>query len=286
MKMQILLSILSFSSLAFGNWQMQVEDVNVPSVFEDKWSLIILPDPQYYSDLYPGLFDLQTTWVKNNKEHINAKYVLIPGDLTNGNKEREWQNASESLSLIDNKVPYAMCTGNHDCGLYGWSDDRTTMMDKYFPYERFQGWTGIAGYKTKGQMANTYHLFTGGDGSEWLILCLEWSPTDETLVWGQEILKQYPYKKVIVLTHAYMYYDSTRYDWKTKGIEQKWNPLSYKTPGGNDGQGIWVKLIKDNQNVFLVISGHVLGDGTGVLISQNSSGGDVIQMLTNYQPPI
>lgn len=63
-------------------------------------------------------------------------------------------------------------------------------------------------------------------------------------------------------------------------------PYRIKTQGGNDGQGIWEKLIKDNENVFLVISGHVLGDGTGVLISKNDSRGDVIQMLANYQSPI
>jgi Calcineurin-like phosphoesterase len=286
MKLQVILCILIFSTLAFGNWQMQTENVNVPSSFDDEWSLVILPDVQFYSDVYPGLFDLQAIWVRDNAERINAKYVLLPGDITNGNSEREWENASDSLSILDKKVPYVMCPGNHDSGESGWAGDRTTLMDKHFPYQRLKGWSGIAGCRTKGQMSNTYHFFTGGDGSEWLILSFEWSPTDETLAWGQQILKKFSDKKAIIMTHAYMYNDSTRYDWETKGKEQKWNPHSYKTKNGNDGQGIWEKLIKDNKNVFLVISGHVLGDGTGVLISQNSSGGDVIQMLANYQTPI
>lgn len=286
MKLQAVLCILIFSTVAFGNWQIQTDNVTVPDTFDGKWSLVILPDVQFYSDVYPGLLDLQATWVKDNAKRINAKYVLLPGDITNGNAEREWQNASDSLSILDKKVPYAMCPGNHDSGEFGWSGDRTTLMDKYFPYKRFKGWSGIAGYKTKGQMGNTYHLFTDKNGGKWLIINFEWSPTDETLEWGQQILKKFSNRKAIIQTHAYLYNDSTRYDWKTKGKQQQWNPHSYKTKNGNDGQDIWEKLIKDNKNVFLVISGHVLGDGTGVLISQNSSGGDVIQMLANYQTPI
>lgn len=286
MTLKIVYMILIFPISAFGTWQMQTENVKVPDSFEGSWSLVILPDPQFYSKFYPGLFDLQTIWIKNNAESVNIKYVILPGDITHGNQEPEWKNASDSLSVLDGKIPYAMCPGNHDCGRYGLAGDRTTLMDRFFPYRRFKGWSGIAGYMTRGQMGNTYHFFTAGDGSQWLILCLEWSPSDETLLWGQKILRQFPNRKAIVVTHAYTYHDSTRYDWKNKGRKQQWNPISYETENGNDGQGIWEKLIRDSKNVFLVISGHALGDGTGVLISKNTFGGDVIQMLANYQTPI
>lgn len=278
--------ILAISTGLCGQWQVKTDQVKVPEQFKDTWSLVLLPDVQYYNDTYPGLFELQTTWVKNNADRIGAKYVLLLGDVSNHNVDREWENASEALTILDKEVPYAMCPGNHDCGENGWSADRTTKMDLYFPYERLAGWSGIAGVKTEGQMSNTYHLFEGGDGSPWMIITLEWSPTDDTLQWADKILRQYRQRKTIIITHAYLYHDSTRYDWKTKGTAQEWNPHSYSTPGGNDGQEIWDKLIRRNENVFLVLSGHVIGDGTGLLISENDAGRSVIQKLINYQSPI
>jgi 3',5'-cyclic AMP phosphodiesterase CpdA len=269
-----------------GQWQIQTSEVKVPDSFKDTWSIVILPDVQYYSDTYPGLLELQTAWIKNNADRIGVQYVLMPGDITNHNTDREWENASVALAMLDKKVPYAMCTGNHDCGEKGASGDRSTKMDLYFPYKRLAGWSGIAGVKTKGQMSNTYHLFKGPDGSRWLILALEWAPTDDTLEWAGKILEKYRNRNAILMTHAYLYHDSTLYDWKTKEKQQEWNPHFYPTPNGNDGQEIWDKLVRRHDNVFLVLSGHVIGDGTGLLISDNDAGRPVIQKLINYQSPI
>lgn len=278
--------LLAISTGLCGQWQVQTADVKVPERFEDTWSIVILPDIQYYSDTYPGLLELQTAWILNNAKRIGAEYVLLPGDITNHNADREWENASAALAMLDKKIPYAMCPGNHDCGENGGAADRTTKMDLYFPYKRMAGWSGIAGAKHKGQMSNTYHLFKGADGSQWLILALEWAPTDETLDWAGKILEKYRKRNAIILTHAYLYHDSTRYDWKTRGDQQEWNPHSYSTPNGNDGQEIWDKLIRRHENVFLVLCGHVIGDGTGLLISANDAGRPVIENLINYQSPI
>jgi len=270
-----------------GQWQIQTENVEIPSSFEDSWSLVILPDVQYYNETYPGLFELQTQWVRNQAHKLQIQYVLLPGDITNTNSDKEWENASCALGVLDGQVPYAMCTGNHDCGPGGNAAERTTGLDRLFPYERLVGWSGLTGVKTAGQMANSYHLFEAPGSSRWLILTLEWAPTDETLQWASEILTKYTDRNAILVLHAYLYYDDSRYDWKTKGDKQEWNPHSYPTqPAGNDGQEIWDKLIRKHDNVFLVVSGHVIGDGTGLLISPTDHGAPVIQMLVNYQSPI
>jgi predicted MPP superfamily phosphohydrolase len=264
----------------------QSQKIEAPKNFEDKWSIVILPDTQYYSETYPGLFNLQTQWIIDTCNDINTRYVLLPGDITNNNRHREWQNASDALSRLDGKIPYALCTGNHDCGKNGRAKDRTTLMDEYFPYDRLAKSGGITGIRKKGESANTYHLFKDAYNGEWLIITLEWSPRDKTLEWAGKILDKYKNRKAIVLTHAYMYHDSTRYNWKEKGKNQQWNPHSYPTKNGNDGEDIWNKLITNHENVFLVISGHVIGDGTGLLTSKNNANKDVIQMLVNYQSPI
>lgn len=277
----------AFSAGLFGQWNVQTDKVKIPESFENAWSIVILPDTQYYSETYPGLFELQTTWIRNNAERLGVQYVLHLGDVTNHNVDQEWENASAAMAILDQKVPYAICPGNHDSGNNGWAGDRSTKLDTYFPYERLAGWSGIAGVKTQGRMSNTYHLFQAPDNSRWLILTLEWGPTDETLEWASGILRQHKDRNAILITHAYMYHDSTRYDWEQKGKEQEWNPRSYPTtPGGNDGQDIWNKLIRRHENVFLVLNGHVIGDGTGLLISENDAGRPVIQKLVNYQSPI
>ena len=51
------------------------------------WTLILLPDTQYYSDRFPGVFTLQTHWIAKNKEKYNIRYVLHLGDITDRNTE-------------------------------------------------------------------------------------------------------------------------------------------------------------------------------------------------------
>jgi hypothetical protein len=50
---------------------------------------------------------------------------------------------------------------------------------------------------------------------------------------------------------------------------------------GNSGEQTWQKLIRKQPNIFLVVSGHVLG--IGLQTSINDSGGAVIEMLADYQ---
>jgi len=248
------------------------------------WTLVVLPDTQNYSTSYPGLFHLQTQWVVDNKEKYNIVYVLQNGDVTNNNTAVEWERASEAMGRLDGVVPYAIVPGNHDCGPGGSAKDRTTLMNNYFPPKRFAKWPTFGGVMEDGRIENNYHLFRAG-GGEWLILGLEWGPRDKVLAWAGQILQKYPRHKAIILTHAYLYSDSTRYDWQQKGEEQKWNPHhSYGTEGGvNDGEEMWGKLVKKHANVFMTINGHVLNDGLGFLVSKAESGNLVYQMLVNFQ---
>src|SRR4030095_10985544 len=68
------------------------------------------------------------------------------------------------------------------------------------------------------------------------VLDLAWSPRKPAVAWANEILGQYPRDRVIVLTHAYLYEDGTRYDWWKKGGNQEWNPLAYGTGKRNPGE--------------------------------------------------
>jgi hypothetical protein len=131
------------------------------------------------------------------------------------------------------------------------------------------------------------------------VLVLEWSPRTLVVEWARKSLAQFPHERLIFITHAYMYHDDTRYDWKGKGALQEWNPVAYGTAkkiptepaagdnlhpdGAWDGQMLWEGLLKDYSGLFLTLSGHVLGDGTGQLSSRGTAGNLVHQVLANYQ---
>jgi hypothetical protein len=122
---------------------------------------------------------------------------------------------------------------------------------------------------------------------DWLLFALEWGPRNGSVAWASQISSNYPTRKKILITHAYMYSDDTRYDWATKGSSQTWNPHSYGTAsdpdGTNDGEELWQKLVSIHTNFVMVFSGHVLNDGLGRSSSTNDYGQVVHQMLVNYQ---
>ncbi|HLA85411.1 MAG TPA: metallophosphoesterase [Thermoguttaceae bacterium] len=247
------------------------------------WTLVILPDTQHYSETFPGLLRLQTQWIVDHRDKRNIAYVLQNGDITNRGTRIQWERASRGMGILDGVVPYAIVPGNHDYPNGGKSAARTILMNDYFPPSRFEKWPTFGGTMTPGRIENNFHLFEAG-GKKWVVVGLEWGPRDKTLAWADGILRKYADRKAIVFTHAYLYDDSTRYDWAAKSNRQRWNPHSYKTAGGmNDGEEIWNKLIRKHANVFLVINGHVCGDGLGFQVSKGDHGNPVNEMLVDYQ---
>ena len=249
-----------------------------PEFVPGSWTLILLPDTQNYSEHYPGLFTLQTHWIAKNKDRYNIRYVLHLGDITNRSSEREWQRARDAMSELDGHVPYAIVCGNHD---YNSLAPRRTRFPEYFPLSTFKGWPSFGGAMNN-DMGNTYHLLTAG-GSDWIVVALEWAPREATVQWANQVLAKYPQRKAILITHAYMYNDNTRYDFVAKKDSQSWNPHSYPSDSQvNDGEELWHKLVGKN-NFVLTCNGHVLGDGQGFLSSKDDRGKTVHQMLVNYQ---
>jgi hypothetical protein len=128
-------------------------------------------------------------------------------------------------------------------------------------------------------------MFFSAEGTDYMVLTLEFGPRDTVLAWADSIVDAHPRHKVIVNTHCYMYYDNTRL-----GSGDQWSPHNYaidKNPGDvNDGEEMWEKFVKKHENIFLVLSGHVLGTGTAYLVSDGDKGNKVYQILTNYQKSV
>jgi len=254
----------------------------------DSFMLVALPDTQVYAARpeWNKHFHNQTQWIADNAERLNIKYVLHEGDIVNNNNPPQWKVAQAAMQRLHGKVPYALAPGNHDYGDNGSSNDRSTLLNEYFAAEEYTEQPGFGGFMQQGHLENSYHTFEAG-GQKYLILALEWGPRDETVEWANKVAQDHPDHRMILVTHAYMYYDETRYDWRAKGPKQSWNPHAYgnaKLPGGvNDGEELWNKLVRKHPGFILTLNGHVLEDGAARMTSRGDHGNTVHQLLANYQ---
>jgi len=238
--------------------------------------IVALPDTQLYAESYPDIFLAQTQWIKDHKGELNIVFVAHEGDITNKNSEEQWRNADKAMSILDGVVPYALALGNHDMGPGGNAENRDSrLFNKFFPVSRFEKQPWYSGhYGDKND--NAYCYFTAA-GMKFLVLALEFGPRDEVLDWASKVVSQHRDRQVIVVTHCYMYWDDTRV-----GQGDNHNVHTYGC-GGNDGEEMWQKFVRKHENIFLVLSGHIVDAGVGRLTSTADHGNEVHQILANYQ---
>jgi len=253
------------------------------------FTIAVLPDTQYYSERFPETFAAQTHWIVENQRARNIACVLHLGDITDHNRPAEWENAVKAMSLLDGKVPYFMVPGNHDYSENGSCQDRSTRLSEYFPVSRFQSLPTFGGVydREPEHLANSYHRFTAED-RKFLVLALEFGPRQDVLRWANDIVRRHADREVILITHAHIYYDDSRYDWKKRGTTQSWNPHAYGVSKStnddvNDGEEVWGNLISKHENFLLTLNGHVLGDGLGKVSTATPAGREVHQLLVNFQ---
>lgn len=265
----------------FAN-EMPVTPFDAPA---GTWTLVVLPDTQYYSLFYPEVYERQTKWIAANKEKHHIQFVLHEGDVTDKNTPVEWERAKKAMdTLSEAKIPYVLTCGNHDYIARGDKSDRPVpLINNYFKPSDY-GNSGSVGYFEEGKLENTWHTFTTPTG-KYLVLALEFGPRDSVLEWANQIVASKPDHKVMMITHAYLYHDDTRYDWAAKGAKQSGNPKKgqYVRGSVNDGEEMWQKLVSKHGNFEFVFSGHVCADGVGYRADKGDAGNVVHQMLVNFQ---
>jgi len=226
---------------------------------QENFTIIVLPDTQYYSENYPWIFENQTQWIIENKESKNIMFVTHLGDLVDHWWSiDEWENANKSMSKLVG-IPYGVLPGNHDGTR---NNDEIVNYNKYFGFSRFQNksWYGGAYQNIN---TNNYQLFSAG-GEDYLIFHIQFKPTDEILTWASNIIDQHPNKKIIISTHNFVH-----------GFGLFSNSRS------EIGENIWEKLVKPHADqIFLVLSGHYENE---VRITSLVDGYYVHQLLSDYQ---
>jgi hypothetical protein len=254
------------------------------------YSIVVLPDTQYYAAGFPSIFMKQASWIVENRDAQQIAFVLHTGDIVDSDVPAQWTVASNSLHMLDGIVPYVIAAGNHD---YMQLMDRMGMANAYFPPSGFANYPWFGDTFEPGHIENSFSLIPAG-GIKWLVISLEFGPRDEALAWASGVLQSFHSHPAIVITHAYLYHDNTLYD-QQHSPGQYFNPHTYLPMGQphssiNDGSEIWQKLILTNRNVKMVFSGHdvnLTGDlppgTTGRLSSTRPDGSVVHQILANYQ---
>lgn len=262
-----------------------------PAKIEDgSFTVVVLPDTQHYSEVYPKTYLAQTNWIAQHRKSRNIAAVLHLGDITNRNTPAEWKNANAAMTVLDEaKIPYFFCPGNHDYSAGGVCKDRTTELNETFPVTRYKDLPSFGGTydREPTRMENSFHLFSAGN-RDFLVLALEFGPRHDVVRWANDVVKKNQNREVILITHSFIYYDDTRYDWKKYGGKQNWNPHAYAVAKATkddvtDGEELWNQLVAKHENFILTLNGHVLGDGLGKVITTTPGGRDIPQVLVNFQ---
>jgi hypothetical protein len=107
-------------------------------------------------------------------------------------------------------------------------------------------------------------------GRQWLVLALEFDPSDAIVTWADGVLAAHSAIPAIVLTHSDLYHDGTLTD-PTKSPSQT---VVYTglTGGDNYGQQLWDKSLRARGNVALVMSGHDIRDVSAYLGTTRDAG--------------
>jgi hypothetical protein len=244
------------------------------------FTIALFPDTQVYAKSYPEILRAQTAYIADAAARGEIVFAAHVGDVVDDNGPAQWAVASSAFEALDGVVPYAIAPGNHDYGPGGSGGDRTSGLDTWFPPARF-GDSLLATFE-EGRSGSSAHRFETPEGP-WLALALELAPRIEVIAWAHAMLDANAGLPAIVITHAHLYFDGTRYS--ADRDDQKWAPRSYGlfAGGGHDGEALHRALLGPRSEIRMVFCGHVLSDGGARLSTRRPDGTYLDEILANYQ---
>jgi hypothetical protein len=257
---------------------------------ENAYTIAVLPDTQDYTFAGQGQRTLNgmTQWLADNAETLNLRFAMSVGDVVASNQPGQWAIAQEAFAKLNGVVPYSMLPGNHDQGSGGSANNYSSEQSNYFSVDYMKQHSTLGGVydQNPDETNNAWYTFTGEDGTEWMVLALEFGARDDVLRWAGEVLDANSDKRAILTTHHYTNM-GTRADNYSGPLYAEGTGKDYGIGGSaenaNDGEDMWQSLVSKHSNVSFVFSGHVFGDGAETIVSYNEAGQPVFQMLVNYQ---
>jgi len=257
------------------------------------FTVVGLPDTQFYSESFPQIFANQTQWVVDNQKANNIAFVSHYGDLVqHGDDLQEWNNAKTAMqTLYDSDIPFGVVAGNHDVTANGTSGQPYIPQNylQNFGPQTFAGRDYFGGASPSGM--SSYQTFNGG-GRDFLALHLAVDTPIDELKWAQEVVAANRDKPVMVTTHRYL---QDIEDYIPDGLEGitdlvvesgRYPDIWYAVEGTYHPDGIHTEqffrdFVQTNENIFMVQAGHFHEEFRQS--SQNLSGLTVHEILADYQ---
>ncbi len=221
----------------------------------------VLNGTSYTADIY--------NWLVANAAKKNMKLVMGLGDITNDDTDAEWVLAMEQIAKLNGVVPYTLNRGNPP-------HDSTAKFNQYVGASS-EYIAQLDGLMTEGAYENAYKELVIGE-TKYLVMMLDWAPTDAALTWAGRVIEKHPNHRVIITTHGYLYADGEPYDHTDHAIAHG-QGFSVK----NNGDEIWNELVKLYPNIMMVISGHDPSDNIITAQVEGIHGNRITQMLVDPQ---
>ncbi|GAB3952862.1 LamG domain-containing protein [Kribbella albertanoniae] len=229
-----------------------------------RFTVAVVPDTQYQFDQDRGdSAPLTATfeYLVEQRSAENVVFVAHLGDVVENALASEFAQADPVFKVLDRaRMPYSVLAGNHD--IDGSKDDSRgdSPYLRTFGPQRFRRMATYGGSTANGY--NSYHVFRAA-GRQWLLLAMDWRPSDASFAWARAVIAAHPRMPVILTIHDLVYADS--------GVAEF----------SDHGKRVWDQLVKDNDQIFLTLNGHFWPSGR--LTRQNTAGHDVHMHLANYQ---
>lgn len=238
---------------------------------EDDFTIVVLPDTQYYSDVdspnagSPDYFHDQTQWVRDNREAYDIVAVIHNGDIVNhGNRIEEWTIADAAMARLETPeaalpegVPYGVCIGNHDQDVNSTAGSTATF-NEYFGVDRFAGRSYYGGHYGDTNDENWFTVHAGGLEIVVVDLQFDATPDPAVLDWARTVFEAHPDAFGILNTHYI---------------------LGGSGSFGAQGQAIYDEL-RSTDNVQLMTCGHVSAESRR---TDTHEGNVIHSMLADYQ---
>jgi hypothetical protein len=188
------------------------------------------------------------------------------GDMVNtASVAQEWTNANTAMSIIEDPVTTTLTHGIPWGGAPGNHDGTGTEWDTHFGLSRFAGRTYFqGGYNSSNR--NNYQFFSAS-GLDFIVINLAYNAntagTQAVMDWADALLKAHPNRRAIITSHWLVgtSFPPTQAAW------------------GGHGQAVYDNL-KDNPNLFLMLCGHIHGEGRRADVFE---GRTVHTVLQDYQ---
>ncbi len=234
--------------------------VPIPAQAADDFTIVVLPDTQYYSWTYPDIFLNQTQWIAGNRGLKNIAHVAHVGDLVqNAGEQTEWENADLAMSVLEDPfatnlpegIPYGVLPGDHD--------QPAILYNQFFGIDRFMGRSYYGGSYSSTKNDNNFTLFSAG-GMDFIVVNIAKGAGGDVLNWANALLKKWSVRRAIVVTHILLHAGDPA-DFTSSGL-------------------VIFNALKNNPNLFLMLGGH---NGTEGMRTDVIGGNTIYSLLSNYQ---